>query len=222
MLKVEGLGLAYGERELFRDINLAIGPGESVAIMGKSGVGKTSLLNLILGLQKPTSGRIEVRGQSLTGMNAELRAKVRRESLGAVFQSGELMPQLTAVENVALPMMLMKRGARESFAVARQVLGSLEVESLNIASNRLSGGERQRVALARAVVHEPAVVVADEPTGSLDVGTREVVAQLLFETVKSRGSALLVVTHDDEIASMADRKATLTHSGLEWDRAQSN
>lgn len=213
-LTIFDLSAAFGKRVVYSGVNLTIAPGESVSVMGKSGVGKTTLLNAVLGLDNPTSGTIAIAGEQYNPRSANSRAKVRRKHIGSVFQHGELLPQLTALENVALPMLNLGNSRTDSFQAATDLLDQLEVQSTNIASNRLSGGERQRVALARALVHKPALIVADEPTGSLDQTTRDLVADLLFSVVTDTGAALLVVTHDPVIAQRAGKRVSLTAQGL--------
>lgn len=216
ILQLEDVSTTFGTRTVFRTVNLELRADESVAIMGQSGVGKTSLLNMVLGLVAPTKGRIMVGGEPLPRSAQARKSRVHRESVGAIFQNGELLHALNAVENVAFPLLLRGVSSKEAFFQASELLSAVEVSNVDVPSMLLSGGERQRVALARALITHPRLVLGDEPTGSLDGSTRDMVANLLFTTVKAQGSALLVVTHDPEIARRADRVACLHPEGLEW------
>nr|WP_246497084.1 ABC transporter ATP-binding protein [Sphaerisporangium rubeum] len=186
-------------------IDLTVEPGNSVAVTGPSGSGKTTLLMSVLGLVKPDEGAIRVAGQDITRMRGRALAAHRRTHLGVVFQFGELLPELSPVENVALAAMLAGRDHRRAFAAAEDLLGELGVPLEGTSTGLLSGGERQRTAVARALITEPAVLLADEPTGSLDRTSRESVADLLFSLPARRGCALVVVTHDPAVADRADR-----------------
>ena len=192
--------------EALREISLTIEAGEMVAIMGPSGCGKTTLLNCLSGLDELTTGEVLVEGISLTTSDDRHRTNVRGSNLGFIFQSFNLIPVLTAVENVEMPLLLQGIPAKE----ARQLsLDALDLVGLrNWSTHRpmeLSGGQRQRVTIARAFVHEPAVILGDEPTGNLDTRTSDEVMNLLFKLNAERGTTLLVVTHDSEIASRCSR-----------------
>ncbi|MFZ1381960.1 MAG: ABC transporter ATP-binding protein [Scrofimicrobium sp.] len=208
-LVVEDLSVEFGKRTIFNDVSFSVGAGSSVSIVGPSGSGKSTLLSCILGLQKPTAGTVRVSGQTVAGLSRKELALLRREKIGMIFQSSELIDSLTALENVLLPATF---GVKKSDAEALEEAGSrCEVlldsvgvgDTGTIAAN-LSGGERQRVALARALVNDPLVVLADEPTGSLDTQLRDTVADLLFETTRARDIALVVVTHDPVLAGRAE------------------
>ena len=192
--------------EALREISLTIEAGEMVAIMGPSGCGKTTLLNCLSGLDELTTGEVLVEGISLTTSDDRHRTNVRGSNLGFIFQSFNLIPVLTAVENVEMPLLLQGIPAKE----ARQLsLDALDLVGLrNWSTHRpmeLSGGQRQRVTIARAFVHEPAVILGDEPTGNLDTRTSDEVMNLLFKLNAERGTTMLVVTHDSEIASRCSR-----------------
>ena len=192
--------------EALREISLTIEAGEMVAIMGPSGCGKTTLLNCLSGLDELTAGEVLVEGISLTASDDRHRTNVRGSNLGFICQSFNLIPVLTAVENVEMPLLLQGIPAKEA---RQRSLDALDLVGLkNWSTHRpmeLSGGQRQRVTIARAFVHEPAVILGDEPTGNLDTRTSNEVMDLLFELNAERGTTLLVVTHDSEIAARCSR-----------------
>ncbi len=187
-----------------RDVSLEIGAGESVAIVGASGAGKSTLLALLAGLDTPTSGKVWLAGQDLTQLDEDGRARLRAQRVGFVFQSFHLIPALTALENVMLPLELAGRSDARSAA-----FGALERVGLRPRvghyPRQLSGGEQQRVALARAFVGRPAVLFADEPTGNLDTATGERVIELLFELNEQSHTTLVLVTHERALASRCER-----------------
>ncbi|MGY8702613.1 MAG: ABC transporter ATP-binding protein [Candidatus Poseidoniales archaeon] len=192
--------------EALREISLTIEAGEMVAIMGPSGCGKTTLLNCLSGLDELTAGEVFVEGISLTASDDKHRTNIRGRNLGFIFQSFNLIPVLTAVENVEMPLLLQGVQAKEA---RKRSLDALDLVGLkNWSTHRpmeLSGGQRQRVTIARAFVHKPAVILGDEPTGNLDSRTSDEVMNLLFELNAERGTTLLVVTHDSEIAARCTR-----------------
>lgn len=208
-LRVSGLCYEVGGRTLLDHVELSVAPGESVAVTGPSGSGKSTLLMCVLGLIKPQKGTITVGGREITGLGSARLAQVRRDSLGMVFQFGELLPELSPVENVALPVLLGGGGHRDACLRAESLLGELGVPVGSTPTGMLSGGERQRTAVARALITEPAVLLADEPTGALDPEAKEGVARLLFTAARDRGCALLLVTHDPSVAGQADRRHEL-------------
>lgn len=202
---------AIGTLTILDDITLDIRNGETVAIVGASGSGKSTLLGLLAGLDLATSGSVHLCGQELATLDEDGRARLRAERLGFVFQSFQLLPHLSAIENVMLPLEL--RGASDAHAKAREMLNKVGLgERLRHYPKTLSGGEQQRVALARAFVTEPDVLLADEPTGSLDAATGEGVMDLMFELNQKYGSTLVLVTHDSGIAARCARSITL-HAG---------
>jgi len=213
ILEARQLAKTYGtggaEVPGLRGVDLSIERGEFVAIMGPSGCGKSTLLNLLAGLDRPTAGEVWLDGKRTDGLSETELARLRRRKVGFVFQFFNLVPTLSVVENVELPLLLVGRGRREARRSARELLSRLGiVEQHEAAPTDLSGGQQQRVALARALANEPAVVFADEPTGNLDsAAAREVLR--LFRAARDRGQTLLLVTHDASVASTADRVITL-------------
>ena len=196
---------ATGELTILHDISFALNERESVAIVGASGSGKSTLLAILAGLDTPSSGTVRLRGQDLFALDEDKRAAVRGAELGFVFQSFQLLPNLTALENVMLPLEL--RGEREAKSLATQMLARVGLgERLSHTPRVLSGGEQQRVALARAFVQRPALLLADEPTGSLDFATGAQVMALMFELNREAGTTLVLVTHDTGIAERCERQ----------------
>jgi putative ABC transport system ATP-binding protein len=206
---------ATGSLTILDDINLDIAAGETVAIVGASGSGKSTLLGLLAGLDVPTHGSVSIFGQDLFSLDEDGRARLRADRIGFVFQSFQLLPHLTALENVLLPLELSGRvpDGAAPLEAARALLGRVGLtERLSHYPKYLSGGEQQRVALARAFVARPAILLADEPTGSLDARTGEAVIDLIFELNRERGSTLVLVTHDAGIAARCARRVEL-HAG---------
>ncbi len=191
-------------------VSLALAAGETVALVGRSGSGKTTLLNLLGTLDRPTAGRIRIQGVDVQSLPEEELLRFRRETLGFVFQFFNLFPHLTALENAALPLWLAGRRGHEPTARARQLLDQVGLgPKMNRPAGRLSGGEMQRVAIARALAAKPALVLADEPTGNLDRGNAEAVLALLGTLVREEGATLVVATHSEAVASIADRRVEL-------------
>src|SRR5512139_3642331 len=195
-----------GERVVFRDLSAGIRRGETVALLGRSGSGKSTLLNIISGIDTPTAGEVLLDGTSLSALSEQERTLFRRRHVGLVFQSFNLIPTLTVVENLLLPLELNRRTGRPARAVAEDLLGKVGLaDRADAYPDRLSGGEQQRVAVARAVVHEPVLLLADEPTGSLDADTGAGVLDLLVGLARSVERTMVVVTHSDAVARKADR-----------------
>jgi putative ABC transport system ATP-binding protein len=193
---------------ILREIDLEVTRGEAVAVVGASGSGKSTLLAILAGLDTPTSGAVELDGQDLFSMNEDLRAELRGRTVGFVFQSFQLLPSLTALENVMLPLELSSDERAE--ALARQTLVRVGLaERLQHYPKHLSGGEQQRVALARAFVVRPKLLLADEPTGSLDAESGAEIIQLLFEMNREYGTTLVMVTHDESLAARCSRVVRL-------------
>ena len=194
-----------GVLRILDDVSFSVRAGESVAIVGASGSGKSTLLGLLAGLDVPTAGEVSINGVGLFGLDEDARAQLRGASVGFVFQSFQLLPALTALENVMLPLELM--GRHDARPAATEMLQSVGLgERLGHYPRVLSGGEQQRVALARAFVVKPAVLLADEPTGSLDFATGEKVMELMFAMNREAGTTLVLVTHDRTIAARCDRQ----------------
>jgi putative ABC transport system ATP-binding protein len=193
-------------REVLHTVSVTINTGEFVVLLGRSGSGKSTLLNLVSGIDAPDSGRITVNGQDLTAMNERDRTLFRRSQIGFVFQFFNLVPTLTVLENLLLPLELNGRADANGHAHALALLGRVGLaDRKDVYPDKLSGGEQQRIAIARALVHDPALVLADEPTGNLDVETGQLVLELLDTLTRQAGKTLLMVTHSTDIAALADR-----------------
>jgi len=208
VIEAKGLGktvaIADGNLNILSSVDLTVNRGESIAIVGASGSGKSTLLGLLAGLDSPTVGKVALKGEELTDLDEDGRAGVRNKWVGFVFQSFQLMPRLTALENVMLPLEL--RGDAQAEQTAAALLERVGlVARLDHIPAKLSGGEQQRVALARAFVTQPAILFADEPTGNLDSKTGDQIIELLFELNKEKATTLVLVTHDKTLASRCDR-----------------
>ena len=212
MLRIENLSKSFGEVPVFQGVNLELAPGEFVALLGESGVGKSTLLNCIAALERADTGRLELDGQDLATLDDDASARLRRRALGFVFQAFHVLPHLTVAENVELPLRLLGRRdpARVASVLAAVGLAGLEARL----PAQLSGGQLQRVAIARAVVHEPALILADEPTGNLDPETAARVLDVLRDEVAATGAACLLVTHSAAAAERAQRTLRLTPTGV--------
>ena len=201
---------ADGDLVILHDLSFQIGQGESVAIVGASGSGKSTLLSLLAGLDLPSSGHIQLMGQNLNQLDEDGRARLRGQFVGFVFQSFQLLPHLTALENVMLPLEMSGIDQAQAKIAAHQWLERVGLDTrANHFPKTLSGGEQQRVALARAFVNKPAILFADEPTGSLDEVSGNRVIELLFELNRENSSTLVLVTHDPALAARCQRQLTL-------------
>jgi putative ABC transport system ATP-binding protein len=222
MIDLHQLSMHYalpgGQRiEVLRHIDLHIAAGQSVAVAGPSGSGKTSMLLLLAGLEQPAAGHVAIDGVRLDALDRDALADLRRDRIGIVFQSFHLLPSLSALDNVALPLQI--AGQREALPRARELLGRVGLaERLHHYPSQLSGGEQQRVAIARALVHRPQLLLADEPTGTLDDHTGARVRELLFELQRETGATLVLVTHDPSFAARCDRVLQL-HDGRLLERS---
>jgi len=213
LLEVRGLSKRYGDTAVFSNVDLDVAAGEFVAILGESGVGKSTLLNCIAGLDTVASGSVRIAGTPITTLPEAQQALFRRMHLGFVFQAFHVLPHLSVAHNVGLPLLLQRRADDSRVdsllrAVGLQGLGPRLPQTL-------SGGQLQRVALARALVHRPQLILADEPTGNLDPATAEKMMDLLAAQVREQGAACVLVTHSRAAAARADRVLTLTATGME-------
>jgi len=208
---------AAGEVHILKGIDIAVARGETVGLLGPSGSGKSTLLMVMAGLERPSSGRVEVAGTDLAGLNEDQLATFRRDHVGIVFQSFHLVPTMTALENVAVPMEF--AGRDDAFDRAREELRQVGLgHRLTHYPSQLSGGEQQRVALARAVAGDPEILLADEPTGNLDQSTGSEIVELIFGLNARKGSTLVLITHDEGLAARCDRVVRL-RDGLVDDAA---
>jgi putative ABC transport system ATP-binding protein len=202
-------------RQLFTGLDLRVGAGELVAIIGESGVGKSTLLNILAGLDDADAGEVQIAGDPIGPMDEGARTRLRRERIGFVFQAFHILPYLTLQQNVALPLALVSPDTAAAALRAGEMLQAVGLGDRGEGYARdLSGGELQRVAIARALVHRPALILADEPTGNLDPDTAARVLALFADQVRQGGAAAVLVTHSDATARIADRVLTLTATGL--------
>ncbi|MCU1487401.1 MAG: transporter related protein [Actinomycetia bacterium] len=207
VLEAVGVHRSFGTTPALRGVDLTVAEGEILAIMGPSGSGKSTLLHCLAGILVPDQGEIRFAGRRIDDGNEHDRTLLRRERFGFLFQFGQLVPELSAAENVALPLLLGKRRRSEALAEAAEWFGRLGIDGLQARRpGELSGGEAQRVALARALVTAPAVLFADEPTGSLDSLAGEKVMDLMVDTARTAGTTIVLVTHEPRIAAYADRE----------------
>jgi putative ABC transport system ATP-binding protein len=212
MLQLQGLSKSFGDTPVFRDVGFSVARGEFVALVGESGVGKSTLLNCIAGLERPDRGQLQLAGQDLLALDEDARARLRRSQLGFVFQAFHVLPHLSVAENVSLPLLLLGRPDAARVQAVLDAVGLGELGARMPA--QLSGGQLQRVAIARAVVHAPALILADEPTGNLDPATAERVLSALVAQVRDSSAACLLVTHSQAATRHADRVLLLTADGV--------
>ncbi len=215
-IDVTGLAKSVGAgRQLFSGLDLAIHPGELVALLGESGIGKSTLLNILAGLDDADAGEVRIAGTALGPLDEGARTRLRREKIGFVFQAFHILPYLTLAQNVALPLALIAPDTASATGRAQEMLEAVGLGDRGQGYARdLSGGELQRVAIARALVHRPALILADEPTGNLDPETAARVLALFAQATRAGGAAAIMVTHSAATAQVADRVLTLTHAGL--------
>ena len=200
------LSKKYGDLEVVKGVSLAVNEGEFICLVGKSGCGKTTLLSLLSGLEKPTKGKVTLDGREITTSSEDELALFRRDNVGFIFQSFNLIPTLSAWENVALPLFPIKMTSEGRRRRATELLDKMELgHRMDHLPSALSGGEKQRVAIARALVNHPKIIFADEPIGNLDSGTGEAIMGILNRLHKEEGVAILMVTHEDELAKTANR-----------------
>jgi putative ABC transport system ATP-binding protein len=213
LLRVEQLAKHYAGAAVFEQVSFEVARGELVAILGESGVGKSTLLNALAGLDVPSHGSVELAGRALQGLGDTALAHWRRANVGFVFQAFHVLPHLSVAQNIALPLLLL---GRPDVARVAQMLAAVGLAGFDARLPRtLSGGQLQRVAIARALVHRPPLVLADEPTGNLDPDTAERVIELLAAQVRSEGAACVLVTHSKAAAARADRVLRLSAHGIE-------
>ncbi len=197
---------SYGPLEVLKGVSFAVHPGEFVCLVGKSGCGKTTLLSILSGLEKPTNGKVSLDGKDITDSSEDELALFRRENVGFIFQSFNLIPTLSAWENVALPLFPMKISPQQQRQRATDMLQKMELDHrMEHLPSALSGGEKQRVAIARALVNRPKIIFADEPTGNLDSATGEAIMSILHRLNDEEDVAVLMVTHEADLAKTADR-----------------
>jgi ABC-type lipoprotein export system ATPase subunit len=196
----------YGNLEVVKGVSLTVSEGEFVCLVGKSGCGKTTLLSILSGLEKPTGGKVTLDGREITSSSEDELALFRRENVGFIFQSFNLIPTLSAWENVALPLFPLKMTSEERRKRATELLDKMELgHRIEHLPSALSGGEKQRVAIARALINHPKIIFADEPTGNLDSSTGDAIMGILNRLHTEEGVAILMVTHEDELAKTANR-----------------
>lgn len=206
ILSGSNLSKKYGDLQVVKDVTISIKAGEFVCLVGKSGCGKTTLLSLLSGLERPTAGEVNLDGTAITSATEDELALFRRNNVGFIFQSFNLIPTLSAWENVALPLFPIKMAADERRRRATELLEKMELgHRMDHLPAALSGGEKQRVAIARALVNHPKVLFADEPTGNLDSATGDAIMDILSKLHSEEGVAILMVTHEAELAKIADR-----------------
>ena len=206
MINIQGITKSFGNLQVLKGIDLHIGKGEIVSIVGPSGAGKTTLLQIIGPLDRPDSGSVTVDGINVSGLSTNKLSDFRNRHIGFVFQFHQLLPEFTALENIMIPAFIAGKGRSEAKARAEELLQFLGLaDRANHKPNELSGGEKQRVAVARALVNEPAVILADEPSGSLDTKNKAELHQLFFDLRDKFGQTFVIVTHDEQLAAITDR-----------------
>lgn len=206
MIEVKDIWKSFGDLEVLKGVNLRVEKGEIVAIVGKSGAGKTTLLQIIGTLDRPTKGEVIINGEKLMAKGDKELAAFRNKHIGFIFQFHQLLPEFTALENVCIPAMIAREKENEYIPRAEKLLRDLGLgDRIEHKPNELSGGEKQRVAAARALMMAPDIILADEPTGSLDEKNKKELSELLLQLRKEYGQTILLVTHDKELASIADR-----------------
>ena len=211
MIKAKDIHKSFGSLEVLNGVSLEVSKGEVVAIVGASGAGKTTLLQILGTLSSADGGSLEIDGVQVAGLNDKALSKFRNEHIGFVFQFHHLLPEFTALENVCIPAFIARRDRAEVEQKARELLEMMGLKDrMEHKPSQLSGGEQQRVAIARALVNNPSVLLADEPSGNLDTRNRDEIHRLFFELRDKLGQTIIIVTHDEGLASMADRKITMS------------
>lgn len=206
IIRVENICKSFGTLEVLKGVNLSVNRGEIVAIVGKSGAGKTTLLQIIGTLDKPTAGKVFIDGVDVFSLKEKALAEFRNRHIGFIFQFHQLLPEFTALENVMMPALIAKDNFKDAQSRAARLLTDLGLaERMSHKNNELSGGEKQRVAAARALMMSPSVILADEPTGSLDEANKRELNNLLLHLREQYGQTIIIVTHDKELANISDR-----------------
>ncbi len=216
MLTAKNIKKSYGDLTVLKGVDVSIEQGEIVSFVGKSGAGKTTLLHILGTLDKPDSGELQIRDTEVFKLNEKKIASFRNLNVGFIFQFHHLLPEFTALENVCIPAFINNKSEAESQARAKELLSYLGLSKrLKHKPTQLSGGEQQRVAVARALMNEPAIVFADEPSGNLDSSTSKELHQLIFQLRKDFNQTFVIVTHNEELADMSDRKLVMTDGLLD-------
>ena len=211
MIRVTDIHKRFGTLEVLKGVSLDVAPGEVVSIVGASGAGKTTLLQIMGTLSRPDSGRVEIGGEDVSALGDKALSRFRNERIGFVFQFHHLLPEFSAFENVCIPGLIGRRPRAEVERRAAELLALVGLTARrDHKPGQLSGGEQQRVAIARAIVNAPAVLLADEPSGNLDTRNREEIHRLFFDLRDELGQTVVIVTHDERLAAMADRKITMS------------
>ena len=211
MIKAQNIRKSFGSLEVLKGISLEVAKGEVVAIVGASGAGKTTLLQILGTLSSADEGQLEIDGTQVTALGDKALSRFRNEHIGFVFQFHHLLPEFTALENVCIPAFIAHRDQKQVEVRARELLEMMGLsERLHHKPAQLSGGEQQRVAIARALINNPSVLLADEPSGNLDTRNRDEIHRLFFDLRDKLGQTVIIVTHDEGLASMADRKITMS------------
>ena len=211
MIRVTDIHKRFGTLEVLKGVSLDVAPGEVVSIVGASGAGKTTLLQIMGTLSRPDSGRVEIGGEDVSALGDKTLSRFRNERIGFVFQFHHLLAEFTAFENVCIPGLIGRRPRADVERRAAELLAMMDLTARrDHKPGQLSGGEQQRVAIARALVNSPAVLLADEPSGNLDSHNRDEIHRLFFELREKLGQTIVIVTHDENLAAMADRKITMS------------
>ena len=215
MIELDNITRSFGSLQVLKGISLNIDRGEVVSITGPSGAGKTTLLQIMGSLDKPDGGKVIYNGQDITKMSEKEISAFRNRHIGFVFQFHQLLPEFTAMENIAIPMLIAGQGMRQANARAKELLGLLGLaDRADHKPSELSGGEKQRIAVARALANQPDVILADEPSGSLDTKNKEELHKLFFSLRDQLGQTFVIVTHDESLASMTDRTIRLLDGSI--------